>query len=155
MQEFDVTINYSLCIQCEECLDACDENVFEMDEEEQSVKVVHAQNCNGCNNCKEVCAPQAIYVGESIEKMSSDMKKYREVKANRKNDFIKLLESSDQDESGDYIIPVDIIKKALQFTTVDDLDNWLLYLDDFIAFRDEDIVIISVDEIGDEGLDFN
>ena len=59
---FVVTIDEDKCEGCEECVDVCPVEVFEM-EGEKSV-AVNADECLGCESCVEVCEPGAITIEE-------------------------------------------------------------------------------------------
>jgi NAD-dependent dihydropyrimidine dehydrogenase PreA subunit len=59
---FVVTIDVEKCEGCEECVDVCPVEVFEM-EDEKSV-AVNADECLGCESCVEVCEPGAITIEE-------------------------------------------------------------------------------------------
>ena len=59
---FEVTVDHDKCEGCEECVDVCPVEVFEM-EDDKSVPV-NADECLGCESCVEVCEPGAITVEE-------------------------------------------------------------------------------------------
>ncbi|MFH2219205.1 MAG: ferredoxin [Pseudomonadota bacterium] len=59
---FTVTVDDEKCEGCEECVDVCPVEVFEM-ENDKSVPV-NADECLGCESCVEVCEPGAITVEE-------------------------------------------------------------------------------------------
>ncbi|GBC59662.1 ferredoxin [Desulfonema ishimotonii] len=52
------------CVGCENCVDTCPEDVFEM--EGIKAKVVHPSYCTGmgCGSCVEVCEEKAIEMVE-------------------------------------------------------------------------------------------
>ena len=51
------------CEGCEECVDICPMEVFEM-QDEKSV-VVNPEDCEGCESCVEVCESGAITLTEN------------------------------------------------------------------------------------------
>ncbi len=59
---FVVNVNAEKCEGCEECVDVCPVEVFEM-ADDKSVPV-NADECLGCESCVEVCEPGAITVEE-------------------------------------------------------------------------------------------
>lgn len=60
---FNPTVDEEKCVGCEECVDVCPTEVFEM-ENEKSV-VAEADECLGCESCVEVCEEGAITVEET------------------------------------------------------------------------------------------
>ncbi|OQY02425.1 MAG: ferredoxin [Desulfobacteraceae bacterium 4572_130] len=60
---FTVTIDKEKCVGCEECVDICPVEVFEMGDDEKS-EVVNGEECMGCESCIEVCEEDAIVVEE-------------------------------------------------------------------------------------------
>lgn len=60
---FDVTVDKEKCEGCEECVDVCPVEVFEMVDDKSSP--VNADECLGCESCVEVCEPSAITVEET------------------------------------------------------------------------------------------
>ena len=50
---FNVTVNEEKCVGCEECVDVCPVEVFEMVDEKS--QPVNADECLGCESCVEVC----------------------------------------------------------------------------------------------------
>lgn len=65
---FRVIVDGEKCKGCEDCLEVCTVNVFEM-KEGKSV-VVHEEDCIGCRGCVEVCKDNAITVEELQPEMS-------------------------------------------------------------------------------------
>ena len=59
---YDVTVDNDKCEGCEECVEVCPVDVFEM-EGDKSVPV-NAEECLGCESCVEVCDQEAITVTE-------------------------------------------------------------------------------------------
>ncbi|HDI61173.1 MAG TPA: 4Fe-4S dicluster domain-containing protein [Desulfobacteraceae bacterium] len=59
---FQVEVDSEKCIGCEECVDICPEDVYEM-QDEKSVPV-NEENCVGCESCLEVCEQDAITITE-------------------------------------------------------------------------------------------
>ncbi len=57
------TVDEGKCVGCEECVDVCPVEVFEM-EKEKSV-AVKAEDCLGCESCVEVCETDAITIEEN------------------------------------------------------------------------------------------
>ena len=60
---FIPTVDEEKCVGCEECVDVCPTEVFEM-ENEKSV-VAEPDECLGCESCIEVCETDAITVEET------------------------------------------------------------------------------------------
>ena len=65
---FEVELNPAKCNGCEECLEACTAEVFEM-RNGKSVPV-NAKDCVGCLCCVEICEQAAIAVEETGIQMS-------------------------------------------------------------------------------------
>ena len=59
---YNVVVDEEKCIGCEECVNICPVDVYEM-QNEKSVPV-NAEECIGCESCVEVCEQDAITVTE-------------------------------------------------------------------------------------------
>jgi len=59
---FNPIVDSEKCVGCEECVDVCPVEVFEM-EDDKSVPV-NAEECMGCESCVEVCEEDAIVIEE-------------------------------------------------------------------------------------------
>ncbi len=59
---FEVTVDKEKCKGCEDCIEACTVNVFEI-REGKSI-VFNAEACIGCESCVGVCKEKAITVEE-------------------------------------------------------------------------------------------
>lgn len=59
---YEVVVDAEKCIGCEECIEVCPVDVYEM-RDEKSV-VVNGEECLGCESCIEVCEQEAITVTE-------------------------------------------------------------------------------------------
>jgi len=59
---YEVVVDQEKCVGCEECVEVCPVDVYEM-ENEKSVPV-NAEECLGCESCVEVCESEAITVTE-------------------------------------------------------------------------------------------
>lgn len=65
---FKVNVNKDTCSGCEECLEACTSQVFEMRNGKPTP--VNAKDCVGCFSCVEICEQGAIAVEETGIEMS-------------------------------------------------------------------------------------
>ncbi|GBC59661.1 ferredoxin [Desulfonema ishimotonii] len=63
---FNPVVDEGKCAGCEECVDVCPVDVYEMQEKNgKTVSVpVNAEECIGCDSCVEVCEEDAITVEE-------------------------------------------------------------------------------------------
>ena len=59
---YEVVVDQEKCVGCEECVEVCPVDVYEM-EDEKSVPV-NEEECLGCESCVEVCEEEAITVTE-------------------------------------------------------------------------------------------
>ncbi len=59
---FEVMVDAEKCKGCEECIEVCASNVFEM-KGSKSVNV-NTNECIGCGSCVEICKEKAITVRE-------------------------------------------------------------------------------------------
>lgn len=61
-------VDQEKCNGCEECLENCSADVFEM--EEMKAVVAYPDRCVGCGTCIEVCEKNAIVVEEFRPELS-------------------------------------------------------------------------------------
>lgn len=59
---FTPVVDADKCTACEECVDICPVDVFEMADGKSSP--VNAEECVGCESCVEVCPTEAIVIEE-------------------------------------------------------------------------------------------
>jgi NAD-dependent dihydropyrimidine dehydrogenase PreA subunit len=59
---YTIEVDVEKCIGCEDCVDVCPVDVYEM-QDEKSVPV-NAEECIGCESCVETCEQEAITVTE-------------------------------------------------------------------------------------------
>ena len=60
---FVPTVDEKKCAGCEECVDVCPVEVFEMVDDKSTI--VNGDECMGCESCIEVCEENAITVEET------------------------------------------------------------------------------------------
>jgi NAD-dependent dihydropyrimidine dehydrogenase PreA subunit len=62
MSSFNPIVDQAKCTGCEECVDICPVEVFEMVDGKS--ETVNAEECMGCESCVESCEAEAITVDE-------------------------------------------------------------------------------------------
>ncbi len=142
MSDYDVSISIDLCTMCEECIDACNENIFAISDE-MSIIVQNEDNCTGCNDCLEICLPGAISVSESLSAMKERHEKERTKRQKRNAEFDKAIDRIGPNESGEFLIPVKDLLEVLEFSNVEQLEDWLMSSMDYIAIIDNDHVNVT------------
>ena len=65
---YKTTVDKKKCSGCEECLEACTAEVFEM--RDGKAIVVREEDCVGCESCMEVCKECAITVEDTEVELS-------------------------------------------------------------------------------------
>jgi NAD-dependent dihydropyrimidine dehydrogenase PreA subunit len=65
---FEVIVDREKCKGCEDCIEVCTVEVFEM-QDSKSVPV-NVKECLGCGSCVEVCKEKAITMKELETEMS-------------------------------------------------------------------------------------
>ena len=66
---FKTTVDKKRCSGCEECLEVCSTDVFEM--QKGKAKVVREEDCVGCESCVDVCKENAITVEDTEVELSN------------------------------------------------------------------------------------
>ena len=64
---FKVAVDGKKCKGCEDCIEVCTVDVFEMQEGKSAP--VNVDECLGCGSCVEVCKEKAI----AVEELKSDL----------------------------------------------------------------------------------
>jgi NAD-dependent dihydropyrimidine dehydrogenase PreA subunit len=64
---FEVVVDREKCKGCEDCIEVCTVNAFEM-KEGKSVPV-NVRECLGCGSCMQICKEKAI----RVEELKSDL----------------------------------------------------------------------------------
>ena len=64
------TVDESKCVGCEECVEVCPVEVFEM-QNEKSVPV-NADECSGCETCLERCQMEAVWLDDGKVVLDTD-----------------------------------------------------------------------------------
>ena len=62
IEMYKIVIDKDKCTGCENCVDICPFEVFEMVDEKS--EAVRPEDCEGCLSCVESCAEEAITVEE-------------------------------------------------------------------------------------------
>lgn len=60
---FNPIVDEKKCVGCEECVDVCPVEVFEMVDNKSVTE--NAEECLGCESCVEVCEEGAITIEET------------------------------------------------------------------------------------------
>lgn len=60
---FHPVVNKNKCIGCEECLDVCPVDIFEM--VDKKAVLLRAEECLACESCVEVCTNGAVSLIEN------------------------------------------------------------------------------------------
>ena len=69
---FNTIVDEEKCEGCEECVDVCPVEVFEM-QDDKSV-AVNAEECLGCESCVEVCETDAIFKDQLENPQNEEIK---------------------------------------------------------------------------------
>lgn len=65
---FNITVDKKKCSGCEDCLEICSSDVFEM--QKGKATVVNEEDCVGCESCVEVCKESAVTVEDTEVELS-------------------------------------------------------------------------------------
>ena len=65
---FRITVEKKKCSGCEECLEVCSSDVFEI--QKSKATVVREEDCVGCESCMDVCKENAITVEDTEVELS-------------------------------------------------------------------------------------
>ena len=60
---YEVIVDNDKCVGCEECVEVCPVDVYEMEDGKSAV--VNGEECLGCESCTEVCDADAITINEN------------------------------------------------------------------------------------------
>lgn len=60
---YSVKVDEEKCVGCEECVDVCPVDVYEMADGKSAV--IAEDECLGCESCVEVCEADAIEIAEA------------------------------------------------------------------------------------------
>jgi NAD-dependent dihydropyrimidine dehydrogenase PreA subunit len=58
-----IKIDHEKCCLCEGCINMCDQNV--LDREDDKIIVLIPDDCTGCGACADICPEGAITVSEA------------------------------------------------------------------------------------------
>ncbi len=73
------TIDQDTCTGCGECRSVCPNGVFELNESEVKMKVVHPENCVVlCDKCAKFCPTESIHFPDKMETKTLISKLMRE-----------------------------------------------------------------------------
>jgi len=57
-----ISLNREICIGCGVCIDVCPRNVYEMNELDKKVDLVHPEKCINCNACVHRCLAKCLTI---------------------------------------------------------------------------------------------
>ncbi|MBC7264458.1 MAG: ferredoxin family protein [Chloroflexi bacterium] len=76
------TIDYEVCVGCQECFNFCGNGVFEWDDDESHPLVTNPYNCVvGCSACANLCEAGAIHFPTKEELVAAMRAAAQEVSA--------------------------------------------------------------------------